>query len=309
MDFAGVLLFALLSQASGQSPLSSATIRAGGHTYQLYCAQQGELIRVSDTGVCQKTDSGGVQRFEIRNEDGEAQFFQDAPADNPFGYVAIFAFPNPGGREILEVDTSPGGASGGGPKSRHVSYFFDLSATGLIPFHPALVGIEGFAQLSSGVALSRTFDAGFFQFSVLLGFNTATHGIDILPGQTVFSALAPRGREKGGPSAASGTVKMYNSHDSSASAQDVRIARGHMVSWWESLTPAEKPASGQVVTILAAWAPASLRPADNALEGVEMVYYDWNNLWLQIQVDDHTGWIKGSSGFRTIGLEMVTPQR
>lgn len=308
MDFAGIALFALLSQALAQSPLSSATIRAGGHTYQLYCTQQGELIRASDTGVCQKSDSGGVERFEIRNEDGDAQFFQDAPADKPFGYVAIFAFPNPGGREILEVDTSPGGSPGGGPKPGHVNYFFDLSATGLIPFQPPLIGIEGFAQLSSGVALSRTFDAGFFQFSVLLGFNAVRHGIDILPGQTVFSALAPRGREKGGPSAAAGEVKMYSNHDSTSAKEDIRIARGHMVSWWESLNPVEKPASGQVVTILAAWAPASLRPADNAPAGVEMVYYDWNNLWLQIQVDDHTGWIKGTSSFRTIGLEMATPQ-
>lgn len=73
MDFAGIALFALLSQALAQPPLSSATIRAGGHTYQLYCTQQGELIRASDTGVCQKSDSGGVERFEIRNEDGDAQ--------------------------------------------------------------------------------------------------------------------------------------------------------------------------------------------------------------------------------------------
>lgn len=308
MGFASIVLFALLSQTSAQSPLSTATIRAGGHVYQLFCTQQGELIRASETGVCQKTESGGIERFEIRNEDGEAQFSQDAPEGKPFGYVAIFAFPNPGGREILEVDASQDATPGGGPKSGHMNYFFDLSASGLVPFNPPLVGIDGFAQLSGGAALSRTFDAGFFQFSVLLGFNTATHGIDILPDQTVFSALAPRGHEKSGTSGSSGTVKMYGGHDSTAPAQDVRIARGHMVSWWESLNPAEKPASGQVVTILAGWAPVSLRPADNAPKGVEMVYYDWNNLWLQIQVDDHTGWIKGSSSFRTIGLEMVTPQ-
>ena len=309
MEFASIVLFALLTQASTQFPLSSATIRAGGHTYQLYCTQQGELIRASETGVCQKTESGGVERLEIRNEDGDVQFFQDAPAEKAFGYVAIFAFSNPGGREILEVDTAQSELPAGGPKSGHVNYFFDLSSSGLIPFRPALVGIEGFAQLSSGVALSRTFDAGFFQFSVLLGFNTVTHGIDILPDQAVFSALAPRGHDKGGASGTSGAVKMYSGHDSTASTQEVMIARGHMVSWWESLNPADKPASAQVVTILAAWAPASLRPADNAPQGVEMVYYDWNNLWLQVQVDEQTGWIKGSSSFRTIGLEMAPPQR
>jgi hypothetical protein len=39
-----------------------------------------------------------------------------------------------------------------------------------------------------------------------------------------------------------------------------------------------------------------------------MVYFDWNNLWLQIQVDDHTGWIRGSSSLRAIGLEMISAQ-
>ena len=63
-----------------------------------------------------------------------------------------------------------------------------------------------------------------------------------------------------------------------------------------------------MVTILAAWAPASLKPADNAPDGVKMVYYDWNNLWLQIQVGDHTGWIKGAGSFRAIGLEMPSAQ-
>ena len=55
-------------------------------------------------------------------------------------------------------------------------------------------------------------------------------------------------------------------------------------------------------------APASLKPADNAPEGVQMVYYDINNLWLQIQVDGHTGWMKGASSFRIIGLEMAPAQ-
>jgi hypothetical protein len=60
--------------------------------------------------------------------------------------------------------------------------------------------------------------------------------------------------------------------------------------------------------ILAAWAPASLKAADNAPVGVQMVNYDWNNLWLQIQVEGHTGWIRGTNSFRMIGLEMATTQ-
>ena len=89
----------------------------------------------------------------------------------------------------------------------------------------------------------------------------------------------------------------------------IQIAPGHVVMWWQSLDPVEKPAAGQVVTILAAWAPASLKPADNAPEGVQMVYYDWNNLWLQIQVDNQTGWIRGTNSFRMIGLQMANAQR
>ncbi len=262
----------------------------------------------SETGLCGKTESGGVQHFEIRNEDGEVQFFQDAPGGNPFSYVGIFSIAN-AGREIFDVDTSHDDFPGSGAKPAHVIYYFDPTPNGLVPFRPALVGVDGFAHLSTGVALSRTFSAGFFQFSVLLDFNVVTHRIEIMPEQIVFSASAPSGREKSGPSRASGEIKLFSNHDSGSPKMDIRIAPGHIVTWWQSLDLVEKPASGQVVTILAAWAPASLKPADNAPEGVQMVYYDWNNLWLQIQVDDHTGWIKGTSSFRTIGLEMANAQR
>jgi hypothetical protein len=307
MPFATLILLTLLSGVSLQAP-SSAKLKAGGHTYQLYCAQESELIVASETGVCEKTESGGVPRFEIRNQDGEVQFSQDAPGGNPFTYVGIFSIAN-AGREILYVDISHDEVHGIGLKPVHLIYYFDPTPNGLVPFQPPLVGVDGFAHVTTGIALSRTFNAGFFQFSVLLGFNLATHRIEIMPDQIAFSALPPPGPEKSGPSRASGEIKMYSAHDSGSPKTDFRIAPGHVVTWWQSLNPVEKPASSQVVTILAAWAPASLRPADNASDGVEMVYYDWNNLWLQIQVDDHTGWIKGTSSFRTIGLEMTNAQR
>ena len=307
MPFASLVLLALLSGMAGQDS-SSAAIRASGHTYQLFCTQEGELILASETGLCEKTESGGVQHFEVRNEDGEAQFSQDAPAGSPFSYVGVFSIAN-AGRVILDIDTSNDGMQGGGPKSAHVHYYFDPLPSGLVAFSPPLVGVDGFAQLNSGVALSRTFDAGYFQFSVLLDFKMAAHLIEIMPDQIVFSALSPHGREKSRPSPSSGEIKFYSNHDNTAPNPAIRIAAGHLLTWWESLDPVGKPASGQVVTILAAWAPASLKPADNAPEGVKMVYYDWNNLWLQIQVDDRTGWIKGTSSFRTIGLEMTNAQR
>ncbi len=302
-----LILFTLLSAVPVQTS-PSAAVKVSGHTYQLYCAQEGELIVASETGLCEKTEAGGVQRFEIRNEDGETQFFQDAPGGNPFSYVGIFSIAN-AGREIFDVDTSHDENQGSGLKPAHLIYYFDPTPNGLVPFRPALVDVDGFAHLSTGIALSRTFSAGFFQFSVLLDFNVASHRIEVMPDQIVFSAFAPPGREKSGPSRASGEIKVYSNHDSGSPKTDFRIAPGHLVTWWQSLNLVEKPPSGQVVTILAAWAPASLRPADNAPEGVQMVYYDWNNLWLQIQVDDHTGWIKGTSSFRTIGLEMTNAQR
>ncbi|HXP78723.1 MAG TPA: hypothetical protein VN976_02370 [Verrucomicrobiae bacterium] len=302
-----LILLTLLSGVSVQTS-PSAAVKASGHTYQLYCAQEGELIVASETGLCQKTEAGGVQRFEIRNEDGETQFFQDAPGGNPFSYVGIFSIAN-AGREIFDVDISLDEIHGSGQKPVHLIYYFDPTPNGLVPFRPALVDVDGFAHLSTGVALSRSFSAGFFQFSVLLDFNVAAHRIEIMPDQIAFSAFAPPGKEKSGPSRASGEIKMYSKHDSGSPKTDFRIAPGHLVTWWQSLDIVEKANSGQVVTILAAWAPASLRTVDNAPEGVQMVYYDWNNLWLQIQVDDHTGWIKGTSSFRTIGLEMTNAQR
>src|ERR1700675_3967411 len=103
MPFTSLILLTLLSGVSLQAP-SSATIKASGHTYQLYCAQEGDSIVASETGVCEKTESGGVRHFEIRNEDGEVQFFQDAPEGKPFTYVGIFSLAN-AGREIFDVDT------------------------------------------------------------------------------------------------------------------------------------------------------------------------------------------------------------
>lgn len=304
MPFAGILFLTVLLQAPEQAPLSSATVRASGHTYQLFCLREGEEIEASETGVCQKTESGGVRRFEIRNEDGKAEFSQDAPGGKSFTYVAISSIGG-AGRQILDVDTSQEEAPGGGPKSGHVNAYFELSASGAVAFSPPLLGVDGYAQLSTGAALSRTFDTGYFQFSVLLGFNTLTHRIQIQPDQPAFSAFAPKGRDKPERSAAAGEIKLYGGHDSAGPKMDLRIQPGHSVAWWESLNPIEKPAGGQVVTILAAWAPASLRTADNAPDGVQMVYYDWNNLWLQIQVDGHTGWVKGTSSFRAIGLTMA----
>jgi hypothetical protein len=307
MPFTSLILLTLLSGVSVQAS-SSAAVKATGHTYQLYCTQEGELIRPSETGVCEKTASGGVQRFEVRNEDGELQFFQDAPAGNPFSYVGIFSVAN-AGREIFDVDTSHDVTSGGSPNPVHLIYYFDPTPSGLVAFNPPLLSVDGFAHVSTGLALSRTFNTGFFQFSVLLGFNMLTHRIEIMPDQVAFSAFPPLGVRKSGLSPASGEIKFYSGHDSTAPKTDVRIASGHMVTWWQSHDPGEKPAGGQVVTILAAWAPASLKPADNAPDGVNMVYYDWNNLWLQIQVDDHTGWIKGTGSLRTIGLEMTNAHR
>src|SRR4029077_5557219 len=249
MPLASLVLLTLLSRGSIQAS-SSATVHASGHTYQLFCRQEDELIHASETGLCEKTDSGGVQRFEIRNEDGEVQFFQDAPAGNPFSYVGIFSIAN-AGREILDVDTSHGEIRGSGPNPEHIVYYFDPTPSGLVLYNPALVGVDGFAQLSSGIALSQTFNAGFFQFSLLLGFNVATHGIEIMPDQIAFSALPPLGQEKSGLSPASGEIKMYSNHDSDAPKADFRIAPGHIVKWWQSLNPVEKPAAGQIVTILA----------------------------------------------------------
>jgi hypothetical protein len=307
MLFTSLVLLTILSPVFAQTS-SSATVQVSGHTYQLFCIQEGEPIRASETGLCEKTESGGVLRFEIRNEDGEVQFFQDAPSGNPFSYVGIFSVAN-AGREVFYVDTSHDEIHGGNPNPVHVIYYFDPTPSGLVKFDPPLVGVDGFAHLSTGTALSRTFHTGYFQFSVLLSFNMLTHRIEILPDQIAYSAFPPVGRQKSGRSPASGEIKFFASHDSTSPKTDMRILPGHTVTWWQSLDPNEKPAEGQVVTILAAWAPASLKPADDAPDGVKMVYYDGNNLWLQIQVDDHTGWIKGTSSFRAVGLEMTNAQR
>lgn len=307
MRFATLVLLTLLSAALPQDSPNTA-IKAGGHAYQLYCAQEGETIAASDTGLCEKTESGGVLRFEVRNETGEAQFSQDAPAGTPFSYVAIFSFIN-AGQEILDVDTSRGETGSSEPKPVHLIYYLAPTPSGLVPFNPPLVDVDGFTQIPSGVALSRTFDAGFFRFSVLLAFNSQTHRIEIMADQVAFSAFPPRGRQKTGSSAGSGAIKLYGSHDAAAPKTDITISPGHSVKWWQSPDMSDKPAAGQVVTILAAWAPASLKQADNAPDGVKMVYFDWNNLWLQIQVDDRTGWIKGSSSFRAIGLTMPSGQQ
>src|SRR5579862_9871506 len=104
MAIATLILLTLFGRAPAQdSP--SAAIQAGGHTYQLFCRQEDELIAASETGLCEKTESAGIQRFEVRNEAGDVQFSQDAPEGKPFSYVGIFSIAN-AGSEILDVDTS-----------------------------------------------------------------------------------------------------------------------------------------------------------------------------------------------------------
>src|SRR5216683_338756 len=154
MAITNLVLLTLLSGVSAQTS-SSATVKANGHMYQLFCSQEGELILASETGLCEKTESGGVQRFEIHNEAGEVEFFQDAPAGNPFTYVGIFSVAN-AGRVIFEVDTSRDEIHGSSPNPTHLIYYFDPTPAGLVPFNPPLVGVDGFAHLSNGIALSRT---------------------------------------------------------------------------------------------------------------------------------------------------------
>lgn len=288
--------------------LPGASVKAGGHTYQLFCAQQGELMVASETGICDQTESGGVQRFEVRNEAGDVQFAQDAPDGHSFTYVAIFRFAN-AGEEILDVDTSQDDLNSADPKPVHVLFYFQAASSGLVTFSPALTGIDGFTQIPGGVALSQTFNAGLAQFSVLLTCNSATHRIEVMPDQPAFPAFPPRGRQRTGPSAGAGEIHMYSAHDSASNKTDVKIAAGHAVKWWQAPDMDGKPATGQVVTILAAWAPVSLKPADNQPAEVKMVYFDSNNLWLQIEVDGHTGWVRGVANFRMIGLEMAGTQR
>lgn len=302
MALTSLLLLALLSAAPAQTT-PGATIRTAGHTYQLFCTREGELIQASETGLCEKTDEGGIQHFEVRNENDEVQFSQDATGGSAFSFVALFGVAN-AGREILDVETSQNETAASDPKAAHTIYYFDPLSTRLIPFDPPLVGVDGFAHVDSGLALSRTFDTGFFQFSVLLNFNVATHRIEVMADQTAFSAFPPPGRQKPAPAAGSGDLRLYSSHDLASAKTVVRIAPGHSITWWQSPDIGDKPSAGQIVTILSAWAPASLKQADNAPDGVKMVYYDWNNLWLQIQVEDHAGWIKGPASFRTLGLQM-----
>ena len=78
MTFTTLILLTLLSQAPTQST-PAVTVQAGGHMYQLFCSREGEEISASETGLCEKTESGGVQHFEIRDEDGKPQFAEDAP--------------------------------------------------------------------------------------------------------------------------------------------------------------------------------------------------------------------------------------
>ena len=175
MPIANLVLLALLSGISAQDA-SSAAVKAGGHTYQLFCAQAGEDPAASETGICEKTEAGGVQRFEVRNETGDVQFTQDAPAGNPFTYVGIFAFAN-AGREILDVETSHE-ENAAGAKSAHLIYYFDPAPSGLIAFSPPLVGADGFAHVDTGAGAFANFRTpAFVNFRcclVLIGADTVS---------------------------------------------------------------------------------------------------------------------------------------
>lgn len=178
-----------------------------------------------------------------------------------------------------------------------VTHLFESTSSGLVPFYPAMLGSYSDEYFSTGYALGYGFDTGYFRFDVPLAADFKTHRIELPPSRETFAVFGRRAHKLRTP----GSIQLYSEHREDASHSEFTIAPGEVMNFYQSDPSSLKKLSGRIVVIVA-WAPVSMSALRGGSAGVEMLDFNQENTWLQIQIDGHTGWIHGDASFRAIGL-------
>jgi|SRR5215831_6101824 len=291
-----ILLFIALAQDFTSRRI---VINVNGHDYSLFCRMAGESVSTLGS-MCL-----GVDHFEVRDEAGRVQFALDTPDDNPFSAVDIH-----GGTynntDFFRVSVTHDEEHGRDADPLYVYYEFDPTPSGLAPVDPPIVcppeGRGGMGQ--AGAMLSCSLNLGYVRTEVLLKKNGRNHRIEIDQRKQGYPVFAPFGQSSPRQSNDSGQIKIYSDHQIDAPSSALKIEPKHSVIWWQSRFPSDAPHAGQTIMILTAWAPVSLTASDRIPAGAEMVRCNAEDLWLQISVDNQTGWIHGPNSFRTVGLRI-----
>ncbi len=155
------------------------------------------------------------------------------------------------------------------------------------------------------VAYANFLRTGYFRFLVPLEYDFDRHQTVLMPMpmQNAFAVAPPKVRDVPKRLATSAELKLYSEHKTSASSSNVTVRAGMLLTWYQSV-PDEKLPANQLVEIMAAWAPISLKGSKDGREGLQVVSFDKNDVWLQVQMTGRTGWIHGDASFRAIGLPL-----
>jgi len=284
MLLATLLFAAALQQCSPYTGPNDGAIHVCGHAYKLTCTRFG-----SPTD-CEGNAHGHaeVDHFEVRDERGGVVFERNVSADQILTDVGISETGYPDHPQLFAVSVErQTNADGNAPSISYV-YYFHATSSGLIAFQPAALSCaEGtqtmLANLNvwppGGMVVGCKFLAGYFRFTVELEFEWDRHQIvAVQTGDSAFHVGGSTGNST--KAAAVSTLHVCQDHDKNAPQFTIRIARG------------------QVTRLLAAWVPIVLRTTGD----VGIVSYDPDKLWLQIELKNQRGWIRGDAGFRAIGL-------
>ncbi len=283
MHLAILLLAAALQPCSTYSGPDDGAIHVCGHTYRLICTRSGSP---SD---CVGTAGGPaeVDHFEVRDEHGRVAFERSVSDEQLFAGIGVSETGYPDHPQLFTVSVERQADANDRVSSNSYTYYFDATPSGLTAFQPALSCGEGTGTMLSnlnlwppgGMALGCEFDAGYFRFTAKLEFDWDRH--QIVPTPTDGGAFHVGGSAEISAKAATfSTLRIYRDHDKNAPQFSIRIARG------------------QATPVVAAWVPVLLRSSRD----VAIASYDPGKLWLQIELKNQTGWIRGDESFRAIGL-------
>jgi hypothetical protein len=272
-------------------------------TYALVCTHAGASVPcdIADCAgcpmLCQRADNSGplpgdcsadVDHVEVRDATGHSQCHLDAPTGKLFGWVNRAVINDKLLSLHLATRQEPSAA---------IVFACEITASELIPFKPAVTcaGCESASLGTYGPLF--IFENGYFGSEVALKYDYDQHRI-VMNG-AVEAIPIPIGPGRYGlpelqTGTSSSTVKtasaldLYSEHASTAAHASVTISER------------------DVVQMLGTWAPISMEPLEGAGSNFEIVRYDRNQEWLQINVNGRTGWIHGAHSFSAIGLPLAS---
>jgi len=274
-----VLLGMAFQPCAAYTGPTDGTIHACSHAYRLICTRSGAPTDCTGT---QAFGPAVVDRFQILDETGHVIFERSSLGQELFTGIVSAEMGYPGS-ELFMVGVSVTDKRKGRSSSRSYSYDFAVTPAGLELFSPATDCGEGEGRLLSNPGISRgcEFNTGYFRFIATLTYDSAHRQIELQPKPSGFPVFFADGGQPPQSTAVRSTqIRGYSDHDQLAPSSTEVVRQG------------------QLIGLRAAWSPISL----DTSAGIAVVRYDPGDLWLQIELNGRTSWIRGDRDFQAIGL-------